>query len=144
MRRDEKIGDFKNWVCLVLLLCIHFIPQVPSVGSGRDGGERRPRPDDAIDEPMPELYSILRGTVASVQSFGAFVKFESRKRQGLVHVSQLSNYRVENPRDMLSEGDSVWVKVVGVSEEDGKKKISLSIKLVNQTTGQDLDANNGA
>jgi polyribonucleotide nucleotidyltransferase len=89
------------------------------------------------------LYAVLKGTVASVQSFGVFVRFEGKKRQGLVHVSQLSNYRVENPREMLAEGDSVWVKVVGVSDEDGKKKISLSMKLVNQTTGQDLDANNG-
>jgi polyribonucleotide nucleotidyltransferase len=58
--------------------------------TGRKETSRR----EPIDEPMPELYSVLRGKVVSIQDYGAFVALEGRKRQGLCHVSQISKQKV--------------------------------------------------
>eukprot|EP01125_Pyxidicula_operculata_P002574 TRINITY_DN1242_c0_g1_i7.p1 TRINITY_DN1242_c0_g1~~TRINITY_DN1242_c0_g1_i7.p1 ORF type:complete len:239 (-),score=67.34 TRINITY_DN1242_c0_g1_i7:115-831(-) len=93
-----------------------------------------------------KLYSIHQGTVSKITEFGAFVKIEGYKSQGLVHISQISNYRVSSKdiKEMLAINQSVWVKVINkdIDESSGREKISLSIKMVKQSDGQDLDPNN--
>lgn len=70
-----------------------------------------------------EVGSVMNGTVETLQNYGAFVKLENGL-SGLVHISQISNKRVKLPSDVLSVGDEVQVKVIGI--KDGK--ISLSMK----------------
>ncbi len=67
--------------------------------------------------------SVLKGTVESLQSYGAFIRLENGL-SGLVHISQISNKRIKTPADALNVGQEVDVKVIG--NKDGK--ISLSIK----------------
>ncbi|NWV49947.1 NO40 protein, partial [Daphoenositta chrysoptera] len=61
---------------------------------------------------------------------------------GLVHRSQLSSCRVEKPCELLAVGDRVWVKLIGKEVKDDKLKLSLSMKVVHQGSGKDLDPNN--
>lgn len=70
-----------------------------------------------------EIGSIMEGVIESLQSYGAFVRL-SNGLSGLVHVSQISDKRVKLPSDVLTVGDNITVKIIGV--KDGK--ISLSIK----------------
>jgi polyribonucleotide nucleotidyltransferase len=72
--------------------------------------------------------------VASIVDFGAFVTFMPGK-DGLVHVSEIKNERVENVRDVLSEGQEVKVKLL---EVDPRGKVRLSMRLVDQETGEEL------
>src|SRR6185503_4927259 len=78
--------------------------------------------------------TIYTGKVASIVDFGAFVTFMPGK-DGLVHVSEIKNERVENVRDVLSEGQEVKVKLV---EVDQRGKVRLSMRLVDQETGEEL------
>src|SRR5215208_1377453 len=82
----------------------------------------------------PEPGTIYTGKVASIVDFGAFVTFMPGK-DGLVHVSEIKNERVENVRDVLSEGQEVKVKLV---EVDPRGKVRLSMRLVDQETGEEL------
>jgi len=82
----------------------------------------------------PEPGTIYTGKVASVVDFGAFVTFMPGK-DGLVHVSEIRNERVENVRDALSEGQEVKVKLL---EVDQRGKVRLSMRLVDQETGEEL------
>lgn len=91
---------------------------------------------------VPDLYSILRGEVVSVAKYGAFVKVEGYRKQGLVHVSEMSACRVENPAEIVDVGEQVWIKVIGREIEGEKIKLSFSMKAVNQGSGKDLDPNN--
>ena len=68
---------------------------------------------------------ILTGTVRNVTDFGAFVDI-GVKHDGLVHISQLSDSFVRNPSDVVSVGDIVKVKVIGIDEE--RQKVQLSMK----------------
>ena len=72
--------------------------------------------------------------MASIVDFGAFVTFMPGK-DGLVHVSEIKNERVENVRDVLSEGQEVKVKLL---EVDQRGKVRLSMRLVDQETGEEL------
>lgn len=83
----------------------------------------------------PEVGVIYDGTVVKVMDFGAFVNFFG-KRDGLVHISQLKNERVASTSDVLSEGDTVKVKLMGF---DDRGKVRLSMKVVDQATGEDLE-----
>ena len=83
----------------------------------------------------PEVGVIYEGTVVKVMDFGAFVNFFG-KRDGLVHISQLKNERVANTSDVVSEGDTVKVKLIGF---DDRGKVRLSMKVVDQETGEDLE-----
>ena len=83
----------------------------------------------------PEVGVIYEGTVVKVMDFGAFVNFFG-KRDGLVHISQLKNERVANTSDVVSEGDTVKVKLIGF---DDRGKVRLSMKVVDQETGKDLE-----
>jgi polyribonucleotide nucleotidyltransferase len=82
----------------------------------------------------PEPGTIYTGKVASIVDFGAFVTFMPGK-DGLVHVSEIKNERVENVRDVLSEGQEVKVKLI---EVDPRGKVRLSMRLVDQETGEEL------
>jgi len=84
----------------------------------------------------PEVGQIYEGTVVKVVDFGAFVNFFGSK-DGLVHVSQMANERVAKPSDVVKEGDKVKVKLMGFDE---RGKTRLSMKVVDQVTGEDLEA----
>jgi polyribonucleotide nucleotidyltransferase len=82
----------------------------------------------------PEEGAIYTGKVVKVMDFGAFVNFFG-KRDGLVHVSQMAKERVGHPSDLVKEGDEVKVKLLGF---DDRGKVRLSMKVVDQATGEDL------
>ncbi|HEX4196937.1 MAG TPA: polyribonucleotide nucleotidyltransferase [Caulobacteraceae bacterium] len=82
----------------------------------------------------PEIGQIYDGKVVKLVDFGAFVNFFGAK-DGLVHVSQIANERVARPADVLQEGQTVKVKLLGF---DDRGKVRLSMKVVDQTTGEDL------
>jgi polyribonucleotide nucleotidyltransferase len=84
----------------------------------------------------PEVGQIYEGTVVKVMEFGAFVNFFGA-RDGLVHISQLAANRVQKTSDVVKEGDKVKVKLLGF---DDRGKTRLSMKAVDQTTGEDLEA----
>lgn len=83
----------------------------------------------------PEVGVIYTGKVVKIMDFGAFVNFMGA-RDGLVHISELKDARVEKTEDVVSEGDEVKVKLIGV---DNRGKFKLSMKRVDQETGEDLD-----
>ena len=84
----------------------------------------------------PEPGTIYDGTVVKVMDFGAFVNFFGAK-DGLVHISQLAPNRVNKVTDVVKEGDKVKVKLLGMDE---RGKVRLSMKVVDQATGEDLEA----
>jgi polyribonucleotide nucleotidyltransferase len=84
----------------------------------------------------PEVGHIYDGTVVKVMDFGAFVNFFGAK-DGLVHISQLAPRRVQKTTDVVKEGDKVKVKLLGFDE---RGKVRLSMKIVDQETGEDLEA----
>ena len=97
---------------------------------------------DAIQKAYDMIYSIVaepeegkvyKGKVVKIVDFGAFVNFFG-KRDGLVHVSQIENRRLNHPSDVLKEGQEVWVKLLGF---DDRGKVRLSMKVVDQETGQE-------
>ncbi|MFC0219679.1 polyribonucleotide nucleotidyltransferase [Pseudochelatococcus lubricantis] len=84
----------------------------------------------------PELNAIYEGTVVKTAEFGAFVNFFGA-RDGLVHISQLAATRVAKVTDVVKEGQKVKVKLLGF---DDRGKVRLSMKAVDQETGEDLEA----
>ena len=84
----------------------------------------------------PEVGQIYDGTVVKVVDFGAFVNFFGAK-DGLVHISQLAKGRVAKTSDVVKEGDKVKVKLLGF---DDRGKVRLSMRIVDQVTGEDLEA----
>jgi polyribonucleotide nucleotidyltransferase len=87
----------------------------------------------------PEVGMIYEGTVVKVMDFGAFVNFFGSK-DGLVHISQLAANRVNKVTDVVKEGEKVKVKLLGF---DDRGKVRLSMKVVDQATGEDLEAKRG-
>ncbi len=83
----------------------------------------------------PEVGVIYDGTVVKTTDFGAFVNFFGAK-DGLVHISQLAAARVNKVTDVVKEGDKVKVKLLGFDE---RGKVRLSMKVVDQQTGEDLE-----
>ena len=83
----------------------------------------------------PEKGVIYNGKVVKTVDFGAFVNFLGSK-DGLVHISELQNERTEKTTDICKEGDEVKVKVIGF---DDRGKVKLSMKRVDQETGEDLE-----
>ena len=83
----------------------------------------------------PEVGHIYQGTVVKAVDFGAFVNFFGAK-DGLVHISQLASERVAKTTDVVKEGDKVWVKLMGF---DDRGKVRLSMKVVDQETGKDIE-----
>jgi polyribonucleotide nucleotidyltransferase len=84
----------------------------------------------------PEVNEIYEGKVVKIMEFGAFVNFFGA-RDGLVHVSELAPQRVQKVSDVVTEGQMVKVKFLGM---DNRGKIRLSMKVVDQATGEDLTA----
>jgi polyribonucleotide nucleotidyltransferase len=82
----------------------------------------------------PEIGQIYDGKVVKIVDFGAFVNFFGAK-DGLVHVSQIASQRVNKVSDVLQEGQIVKVKLLGF---DDRGKVRLSMKVVDQETGEDL------
>jgi len=87
----------------------------------------------------PEIGVIYDGTVVKTMEFGAFVNFFG-SRDGLVHISQLAPRKVAKVTDVIKEGDKVKVKLLGFDE---RGKVRLSMKIVDQTTGEDLEKTQG-
>ncbi len=82
----------------------------------------------------PEVGEIYEGTVVKTADFGAFVNFFGPK-DGLVHISQLSNERVGKTTDVVKEGQKVFVKLMGFDE---RGKVRLSMKVVDQESGKEI------
>ena len=87
----------------------------------------------------PEEGAVYTGTVVKIVDFGAFVNFFG-KRDGLVHVSQIENRRLNHPSDVLKEGQEVKVKLLGF---DDRGKVRLSMKVVDQETGEEIKKEEG-
>ncbi|KAG8464185.1 hypothetical protein KFE25_003248 [Diacronema lutheri] len=106
---------------------------------GGFGGGGAPR----STEP-PALFSIHRGTVRSHMPFGAFIELDGFAKQGLCHISQLSDSRVDvsELESLCPLGSAVWAKVDKVDSASGK--YGLSLKVVDQLTGVDLDPEHAA
>ncbi len=81
-----------------------------------------------------EIGAIYNGKVVKTAEFGAFVNFLGAK-DGLVHISELANERVNRTTDIVKEGDPVKVKVIGF---DDRGKVKLSMRVVDQATGADI------
>ena len=84
----------------------------------------------------PEIGAIYKGKVVKTLDFGAFVNFMGAK-DGLVHISELAPRRVEKTTDVVNVGDAVKVKLVGI---DDRGKVKLSMKVVDQETGEEITA----
>ena len=82
----------------------------------------------------PEVGEIYTGKVVKLVDFGAFVNFFG-KRDGLVHVSQIANKRLNHPNELLKEGQEVKVKLLGF---DDRGKVRLGMKMVDQETGEEI------
>lgn len=82
----------------------------------------------------PEVGTIYRGKVTKIMEFGALVAYLG-DRAGLVHISQLAPQRVETVTDVVQSGAEVYVKLIGF---DDRGKAKLSMKVINQETGEDL------
>ncbi len=82
----------------------------------------------------PQIGVIYSGKVVKIVEFGAFVNFLG-SRDGLVHISELAPQRVQQTSDVVNVGDAVKVKVIGM---DDRGKVKLSMKAVDQKTGDDL------
>ena len=88
----------------------------------------------------PEIGVIYTGKVVKVADFGAFVNFLGA-RDGLVHISELAQGRVNKTADVVSMGDAVKVKVLGF---DDRGKVKLSMRVVDQATGADISESVGS
>lgn len=82
----------------------------------------------------PEVGMIYDGTVVKIMDFGAFVNFLG-SHDGLVHISELAPERVDKVTDVVKEGDRVKVKCMSI---DSRGKVKLSMKRVNQETGEEI------
>ena len=82
----------------------------------------------------PEVGTIYKGKVVKIMEFGAFVNFFGAK-DGLVHISQLTQGRPATVGEVVKEGQEVYVKLLGF---DDRGKTRLSMKIVDQTTGQEI------
>ena len=117
---------------------------------GFRGGENAGRSSSHHHQhPPPEEGSIFEGTIQRIQPYGAFCSFgpfvgrdpqrQRRAWQGLIHISQLSDTRVEKVEDVVDVDDAIWIKVLEVEKQDGRHRIKLSMKDVSQDgRGQDL------
>ena len=96
-------------------------PERPERG-GRGRGERSPDSGGDAGAEGLEVGKIYRAKVVSIKDFGAFVEFIPG-REGLVHVSELANFRVKQVEDIVQLGDEIWVKLLGVDEK-GRVRLS--------------------
>ena len=92
---------------------------------------------DITDE--PEVGKVYDGKVVKCVDFGAFVNFMGAK-DGLVHISELQDARTAKTTDVVNEGDEVKVLLIGM---DDRGKVKLSMKRVDQETGEEIKQNDG-
>ena len=121
----------------------------PAPGPGRPAQQpvvsllaRRPAEEEEPSRPL-EVGGVW-GQVTNVVDIGCFVRLQNvsaRRREGLVHVSQLENRRVGHPSGVVAREDLVWVKVLSVDND--RNRISLSMKEVDQATGMPLAPDGG-
>jgi small subunit ribosomal protein S1 len=93
---------------------------------------------DAWEDEIPRKYTIgrvVRGRITKIHDFGAFMELEPGV-EGLIHVSEMSTDRVENPADVVSEGQEVVAEIISVDREE--RKIGLSLKSVNAEDEADV------
>ena len=88
---------------------------------------------EIVEDPI--VGQVYEGKIVKLMDFGAFVNFYG-KRDGLVHVSQISEERVNHPKDVLTEGQNVKVKLMGI---DDRGKSKLSMKVIDQSTGKEVE-----
>uniref|UniRef100_M3YVH2 Zinc finger CCHC domain-containing protein 17 n=1 Tax=Mustela putorius furo TaxID=9669 RepID=M3YVH2_MUSPF len=93
-------------------------------------------------ENLPALYTIFQGELLLITNFGNRLKMAPCFDPGLVHRTHMSSCRVDKPSEIVDVGDKVWVKLIGREMKNDRIKVSLSMKVVNQGTGKDLDPNN--
>ena len=84
---------------------------------------------------LPEAGKIYRGKVKKIMQFGCFVAIDGIKNEGLVHISQIKNERVNRVEDFVNQNDVVWIKILTIIGH----KISMSMKEVDQSSGKDLN-----
>ncbi|PQP91573.1 putative pre-mRNA-splicing factor ATP-dependent RNA helicase DEAH5 [Prunus yedoensis var. nudiflora] len=128
---QENGAQMADYFVCTLFTIIHTIrrpkPPKPEKVSKKDSNKR--------NRDGCELYTVHKGRVAKVMDNGFFVQLNDQGgREGLVHVSQISNRRIRNAKDVVKRDQEVYVKVVSVSG----RKLSLSMRDVNQRTGKDL------
>ncbi|ERN12543.1 probable pre-mRNA-splicing factor ATP-dependent RNA helicase DEAH5 [Amborella trichopoda] len=100
--------------------------------SDREDGKHHNRKAQSKE---PELFGVYSGRVSRVMDTGCFIQLNDfQGKEGLVHVSQIANKRVVNAKDVVKRDQEVFVKVISVSGQ----KLSLSMRDVDQKTGQDL------
>ncbi|KAM0752739.1 hypothetical protein T439DRAFT_181698 [Meredithblackwellia eburnea MCA 4105] len=101
----------------------------------RGGGDRGRPPARRMDD-KPVLYKVYPGKVAGIKDFGAFVTLEgvAGRVEGMVHIGSITTARVSHPSDLVSRGQSVFVKVMSVAGN----RLGLSMKDADQKTGADL------
>ena len=93
--------------------------------------------EDPWEKQIPDKYrpgQLVKGTITKVTNFGVFVTLED-DLEGLLHVSELANYKVENPEEVVKVGDEIEVKVLRVDIED--RKIGLSRKRAEWTAAEE-------
>jgi len=82
----------------------------------------------------PEVGKIYQGTVTGTKEFGAFVEFMPGK-EGLVHISELADFRVKAVEDICKMGDLMWVKCLNVDEMSGKVRLSRKAAMAEMDGG---------
>jgi small subunit ribosomal protein S1 len=95
---------------------------------------------------IPEHYKpgmVVRGTVTKITNFGVFVELE-QELEGLLHISELADHKVENPQDVVKAGDEIDVKILRVDRADRKIGLSLKRAQWGDTSGADAAAAGGA
>ena len=102
--------------------------------SAREILREQKKAEDAKKLASVQVGSVVKGTVESLQSYGAFVRLENGL-SGLVHISQISEKRIKHPSAVLAVGDKVKVKVIAV--KDGK--LSLSMKALQDVAAQEIE-----
>jgi predicted RNA-binding protein with RPS1 domain len=131
-------GDFVLGVCAVtpLIDSVTIAGVRPSFASYAAAKQINPH-DFGNDSDIDGLQvgRVYDGKVVKIMDFGAFVNFHG-SMDGLVHVSELASTRVTSPRDVVKEGQTVKVRLLGF---DDRGKVRLSMKEVNQLTGQGID-----
>ncbi|CAM6117386.1 unnamed protein product [Calypogeia fissa] len=103
---------------------------------GNASGSRADKKTSQLPPEEPELFGIYRGRVSRIMDFGCFVQMSGLRdrKEGLVHVSQIASRRVVNAKEAVERDQEVWVKVISLAGQ----KMSLSMRDVDQKTGQDL------
>jgi small subunit ribosomal protein S1 len=88
---------------------------------------KRALPDPwAAFQQAHQVGDLVFGSITGLAAFGAFVKLEGEELEGLVHISELSKFRVEDPSEVVAVGEGVWVKILEITPD--KRRLSLSLR----------------